>query len=167
LFSTSVILSDVALAPLWPAYGEAIARGDLQWVNRTLVRSLQVTALASVLVASLLIVGGNTILALWVGPGFGVPLAFRLGFGIWTTVATLGAAVAMYLNAANLMRVEVACAVVWVPASLVLRVVMVSRFGISGVPWAMVVAYVALVAVPLGVLGLRGRLAPPKPGAAA
>jgi hypothetical protein len=44
---------------------------------------------------------------------------------------------------------------------------MVSRFGISGVPWAMVVAYVALVAVPLGVLGLRGRLAPPKPGVAA
>ena len=167
LFSTSMILSDVALAPLWPAYGEAIARGDLQWVNRTLVRSLQVTALASILVASLLIVGGNTILALWVGPGFGVPLAFRLGFGIWTTVATLGAAVAMYLNAANLMRVEVACAVVWVPASLVLRVVMVSRFGISGVPWAMVVAYIALVAVPLGVLGLRGRLAPPKPGVAA
>jgi len=76
-------------------------------------------------------------------------------------------AVAMYLNAANLMRVEVACAVVWVPASLVLRVAMVSRWGISGVPWAMVVAYVSLVAVPLGVMGLRGRLSPPNPRAAA
>ena len=31
LFSVSPLLSDVALAPLWPAYGEAMARGDANW----------------------------------------------------------------------------------------------------------------------------------------
>jgi len=78
----------------------------------------------------------------------------------------LGMAFAMYLNAANLMRVEVACALVWVPISLVLRVVMVTRWGIAGVPWAMVLSYLALVAVPLAALWLRGRLAPATPAAA-
>jgi O-antigen/teichoic acid export membrane protein len=160
LFSVSVLLSDVALAPLWPAYGEAMARGDLPWVKHTLARSVQVAGIASILFASLLVIGGNEILARWVGPGFGASLALRLGFGTWVIVATMGMAVAMYLNAANLMRVQVACAVVWVPASLLLKVVLVTRWGLPGVPWAMVAAYLTLAAAPLAALGIRGRLAP-------
>jgi O-antigen/teichoic acid export membrane protein len=160
LFSVSVLLSDVALAPLWPAYGEAMSRGDHQWVKHTLARSVQMAAVASILFSLLLVVGGNEILARWVGPGFTAPLALRLGFGTWVILATLGMAVAMYLNAANLMRVQVACAVVWVPASLVFKVMMVTRWGLAAVPWAMVVAYLAFAAVPLVALGIRGRLAP-------
>jgi len=75
-------------------------------------------------------------------------------------VSTVGMAVAMYLNAANLLRVQVACALAWVPASLLLKVMLVTRWGIAGVPWAMVGAYLALAAVPLAALGLRGRLTP-------
>jgi O-antigen/teichoic acid export membrane protein len=150
----------VALAPLWPAYGEAMARGDLHWVRHTLVRSVQVAGLASILFAALFVLGGNEILARWVGPGFAAPLALRLGFGTWVVVATLGMAVAMYLNAANLMRVQAACAMVWVPASLVLKVMLVTRWGLAGVPWAMVAAYLALAALPLAALGVRGKLAP-------
>jgi O-antigen/teichoic acid export membrane protein len=160
LFSVSVLLSDVGLAPLWPAYGEAMARGDLPWVRHTLVRSVQVAALASMLFALFLVVGGNEILARWVGPGFAAPLALRLGFATWVVVATLGMAVAMYLNAANLMRVQALCAIVWVPASVVLKVMLVSHWGLAGVPWAMVIAYLTLAAVPLAALGIRGRLAP-------
>lgn len=160
LFSVSVLLSDVALAPLWPAYGEAMARGDLPWVRHTLARSVQVAAGASILFALALVVAGNEILARWVGPGFGAPLALRLGFATWVIVATMGMTVAMYLNAANLMRVQAACAMAWVPASVVLKVVLVTHWGLAGVPWAMVVAYLTLAAVPLAALGLRGKLAP-------
>jgi hypothetical protein len=107
-----------------------------------------------------LVVGGNEILARWIGTGFSASLALRLGLGSWAIVATVGLAVAMYLNAANLMRVEVACAVVWVPASVVLKVILVSRWGLAGIPWATVMAYLAFVAAPLAALGLGGRLAP-------
>jgi O-antigen/teichoic acid export membrane protein len=167
LFTVSVLLSDVALTPLWPAYGEAMARGDLEWVRRTLARSVQVAALASILFASLLFVGGNEVLTRWVGPGFSASPALRLGLGSWTIVTTIGMAVAMYLNAANHIRVQAICAIAWVPASLVLKVWMVTRWGLAAVPWAMVVSYVALAAMPLAVLGIRGRLAPARPAAAA
>jgi len=63
--------------------------------------------------------------------------------------------------------VQVACAIVWVPASLALKVMLVTRWGLAGVPWAMVMAYLALAAAPLAALGLRGRLAPATPAAAA
>ena len=167
LFTVSVLLSDVALAPLWPAYGEAMARGDLEWVKRTLARSIQVAALASILFASLLVVGGNEILTIWVGAGFTASPNLRLGLATWTIVSTVGMAVAMYLNAANLMRVQVICALAWVPASLVLKVMLVTRWGLAGVPWAMVLSYLAFAAVPLATLGLRGRLVPARPAAVA
>ena len=167
LFTVSVLLSDVALAPLWPAYGEAMARGDLEWVKRTLVRSIQVAALASILFGSLLVVGGNEILTRWVGGGFTASPNLRLGLATWTIVSTVGMAVAMYLNAANLMRVQVICALAWVPASLVLKVMLVTRWGLAGVPWAMVLSYLAFAAVPLATLGLRGRLVPARPAAVA
>jgi O-antigen/teichoic acid export membrane protein len=165
LFTVAVLLSDVALTPLWPAYGEAMARGDLEWVHRTLARSIQVAALASIVFASLFAVGGNEILSRWVGPDFRASLALRLGLGTWTIVMTIGMAVAMYLNAANHIRVQAVCAIVWVPASLVLKVMMVTRWGLAAVPWAMVVSYVAFAAVPLAALGIRGRLAPARPAA--
>ena len=107
LFTVSVLLSDVALAPLWPAYGEAMARGDHEWVHRTLARSIQLAAFASILFSSLLIVGANEILTRWVVPGFSASPALRLGLGALTIVMTMGMAVAMYLNAANLIRVQV------------------------------------------------------------
>ena len=43
----------MALSPLWPAYGEAIARGDHDWVKQTLYRSI----ILSVGVAACLSVG--------------------------------------------------------------------------------------------------------------
>ena len=167
LFMVAVLLSDVALAPLWPAYGEAMPRGDLEWVRRTLARSVQVAALASILFVSLLFVGGNEILTRWVGPGFSASPTLRLALACWTIVSAVGMAVAMYLNAANLMRVQLLCALAWVPVSIVLKVVFVTRWGLPGVPWAMVLSYVVLVAIPLVTLGLRGRLAPARPVASA
>ena len=34
------VLAIIVLSPLWPAYGEAVARDDLPWVHRTLRRSV-------------------------------------------------------------------------------------------------------------------------------
>src|SRR5439155_17548951 len=53
--------------PLWPAYGEAAARGDRAWIARTARRSFTVSLLASLPAALTLAVFGRTILRLWVG----------------------------------------------------------------------------------------------------
>src|SRR5207248_1138716 len=40
LFGIFITMLMVILGPLWPAYGEAASRGDVDWVVRTLKRSL-------------------------------------------------------------------------------------------------------------------------------
>src|SRR5262249_42955666 len=43
LFSPCRLLSGALLGPLWPAYGEAIARRDIAWIQRTVVTSIATT----------------------------------------------------------------------------------------------------------------------------
>lgn len=159
LFSVSILLADVTLGPLWPAYGEAMARGDHAWVRHTLTRSIRLAAAAALGVAVLLVLAGNSILSLWVGPEMVATSSLLLGLGAWTVIGAAGTAVAMYLNAANLLWIQVVCSAFMVPASLALKVVFVNRWGLAGVPWGLVVAYVTFVGVPLLVLAMRGRLA--------
>ncbi len=162
LFSVSILLAEVALVPLWPAFGEAIARGDHAWVRQTLRRSLQLTTLAATLLAVVLVVAGNWFISLWVGSAMVANRPLLLGLGAWAVIGTVGTAAAMYLNAANRVGVQVACAIAMIPASLALKVVMVERYGPAGAPWALVLAYLAFVAAPLVVLAGRGRLGPPR-----
>jgi O-antigen/teichoic acid export membrane protein len=161
LFSVSLLVAEVALVPLWPAYGEAIARGDHAWVRDMVRRSLTMTALMATLVAGLLVLLGNSVIALWVGPEMSVGRSLLLGLGVWTIVGAVSTAGAMYLNAAHRVGVQVACAAAMIPVSLGLKVVLVGSLGTAGAPWGLVLAYLALVATPLVILGLRGRLAPP------
>ena len=57
----------MALSPLWPAYGEAFARGDHDWVKRTFYRSLALAIGVAAVASSLLVIAGPWLLKLWVG----------------------------------------------------------------------------------------------------
>jgi hypothetical protein len=61
----------------------------------------------------------------------------------------------MYLNAANLLRIQLACSAATIPASILLKVVFARHFGPAGLPWAMVIAYVTFTALPLAALSRR------------
>ena len=66
MFSLITMVLAMVLAPLWPAYGEAIARGDAAWVKRTLKRSiLTAVGLAALCSFTLVLVGE------WVIPRLG------------------------------------------------------------------------------------------------
>ena len=68
--------------PIWPAYREAIARGDLDWVSRTLRRSVAVTLAVSMFLSFALVALSPGILRLWVGASVSPTLPLLLGLGI-------------------------------------------------------------------------------------
>src|SRR5205085_8320463 len=62
LFSLIPLFLGIALTPLWPAYGEAMARGDKTWVILTLRRSFLATLAIGALGALALIVSGKILI---------------------------------------------------------------------------------------------------------
>ena len=84
----------MVLAPLWPAYGEAIARGDVEWVRRTLRRSVTIAVSLSALVSAALVMLGPWLIHAWVGTAVLPSLLLLVGLAAWKTVEAGGSALA-------------------------------------------------------------------------
>jgi O-antigen/teichoic acid export membrane protein len=149
LFAAIGLVASTLFAPLWPAYGEALARGDLAWARRTLVRSLELTFVVCAVPAVTLALWGHEILALWVGRDLEVPSSLLVGLAVWTVLAGLGNALAMFLNGAAELRMQVVCALSTAVVSLGLRLLLARPLGVSGIAWGIVAAYLVFAALPL------------------
>jgi O-antigen/teichoic acid export membrane protein len=142
----------MALSPLWPAYGEAIARGDHQWVKRTLYRSIILSVGLAVFASSALVISGPWLLALWVGKEIVPPLHLLLGLGVWKVVEAGGNAVAMFLNGAHIVRLQITLATLTGIATAVTKIFLVEQIGIAGVPLASIVSFLLCSALPISVI---------------
>jgi O-antigen/teichoic acid export membrane protein len=136
------------LSPLWPAYGEATARGDDQWVKATLIRAVSAT-LALCLSWSLLLIGfGDTILRIWTGGRVPFSRPLMLALGLSTTLTTVVTAIALFLNAVNKIRFQVFFSLSAALLSTVGKVVLVRSSGLTGIVWANIAVTFFVMLIP-------------------
>lgn len=148
LFSVAPMFLGFVLAPLWPAYGEAIARGDHAWVTKTLKRSISLGLIVNVPIAAALVLFGRNLIQLWVGSSVAPALPLLAGLAIWAILNSFGGPLAMFLNGANVVAFQVVCALLMGISGLALSIVMVGRIGVAGVVFAIVIAQVAFNFIP-------------------
>ncbi len=149
VFLMVALMQTTWLAPLWPAYGEAIQRGDISWVRRTLKRSI-VTAVVVSSALSIIVAGiSRPLFRLWVGPELVPSWPLTVGFALWVVVQAAGSAVAMYLNGANALLFELGLAAALLIVATPLKILLCLRFGSAGIVWAALIAYLFTVALPL------------------
>jgi O-antigen/teichoic acid export membrane protein len=132
LFLTIPLLASFVLSPLWPAYREALTRGDERWVRRTFFRSLGFSAALGLFLSAALVVIGPLILRAWVGGGIAPSLSFLLAMAAWTTVNCIYGAFMMYLNGIKAMRFQVITSLTMMSANLALSIVLTHLIGIPG-----------------------------------
>ena len=152
LFSIVSLLLATVLIPLWPAYGEAIARHDMAWVTRTLRRSLSMAVGLSVLASSLLVAAGPFLIDLWVGGAVQPSMPLLLVLAVWKVLESAGLALAMFLNGAGLIRLQVYSACLMAAAALVAKPWLVREIGIVGAPLATAVIYLMLTLLPFSLM---------------
>lgn len=148
LFILMSSVVSIALLPLWPAYSEAIARGDLAWVNRTLAHSIKISVVVLVPCALLGVFLGKPILRWWAGAEVQPSFLLLAGLAAWTVVSTVGTGLAMVLNAANVVRFQVISATCLAIFAILAKVGLARLYGIEGIIWGMVLVYIAVTLVP-------------------
>lgn len=151
LFSVSSLILAVLLTPLWPAYGESIARGDVDWAQRALVSSVVVALFVAGIPSTFLVLFGAQVINLWVGPEVTPSFLLLLGLGVWTVIAAVGTAVGVFLNGANVIRFQVLTAALMAPSSLLAKILLAGVIGLPGIVWGMILAYLIFTAVPIAV----------------
>jgi len=142
----SMILSS-ALLGLWPAFGDAIARGDRKWAQRVLVRSLLVAGAFASCAAFALASSMEWITTHWLQSAFAPPLSLCVALGVWTVMDALGAVSGVFMNGANLVRIQILFAVAMGAIAFAGKWFLTPVYGATGAVVATILAY-GLVSVP-------------------
>jgi O-antigen/teichoic acid export membrane protein len=163
IFLVVVALAGFVLAPLWPAYGEAISRGDAEWVRRALRRALRMGLLFSISGAALLTVVAPPFIQAWAG--FRPPFLLVIAAAIWIVVLNTGSILSVFLNGAGVIRSQMVLAILMMTSNLVLSIAFTRWIGVSGVIWGSIAAesgVVVIISTAIVPRVLR-RIGPPSP----
>jgi O-antigen/teichoic acid export membrane protein len=158
LFLVAPALAAAVLLPLWPAYSEAIGRGDHAWVRSTLRRSLLLSAVGVAVPSAALVLLARPLLSVWAGSIPAPSTSLLLAMGAWSVVSTASMALAMWFNGTGVVRLQVVLSLVMATSNLWLSISVVDRWGAAGPVWASVVTQTAVILVP-ELLVVRRRLA--------
>lgn len=148
LFMFIPLIVALFVSPLWPAYGDAIARGDTAWVRRTLSRSLTAVAAFTVPCCVLLTIAGPSIIDAWTGGQVHAGRFLLAGLALWAVLGSLGSAAAMLLNAMKVVRFQVLAAIGMAVANVTVSIALVREIGAAGAVWGTLVSYLVCIAVP-------------------
>ncbi|SEM92528.1 Membrane protein involved in the export of O-antigen and teichoic acid [Luteibacter sp. UNCMF331Sha3.1] len=148
LFSLISLSLSLIWVPLWPVYRHAMAASENAWVSRTLVWTLGGAGAFALLIATAFAGFFPWIATFWLHREFTAPAALLVGFVVWSALDALGQAFATFLNAAGILTFQVAVAVALSILALTLKVLGLSFWGISVVPWCTATAYVLASVIP-------------------
>lgn len=134
-----------------PAYAEAQARGDYQWIRKSFHRVLLFGTLCTLPITLLLVLFGNKILALWVGPGVQASLPLLAILGVQCLIYAYLQPINFLLNGLGQFRVQVICALINAVVNLGLTILFVRRFGIVGAVMGTSISFLLVTVIPLSI----------------
>jgi len=148
MFAITSTMVSMLISPLWPAYREAISRGDIDWVRSTLRRSmLIVLAIASAISMSLLLLS-QRLINWWVGAHIHPPFLLLLGLATWALVDCCAGTFGVFLNGASVIKFQVIVASAFGVGCLILKGLFIRRYGVESIPWATIISYGLLSVIP-------------------
>ena len=145
LFSALGLLVTVVNLPLWPANGEALARGDLAWVRRVTRRMTLASAVAVLVPSTILALAGGRILEGWLKAPRPASGWLLVALGAWWLLLATTSARFMVQNAAGLVGPQLLGWTVFLVVSLPLKWIAAHHLGIAALPAVGAAAYLLTV----------------------
>ena len=134
VFSIIIMLHGIIIAPLWSAITKAYAEKDVEWIKRTLkkLKGVQLFILLLIFGISL---NFNTIITVWIGDKFVIPITLIINFAVYTFLVTLSNIYATFLNGMGELKlsywISIFSALINIPLSIYF--VKVFQLGTTGV----------------------------------
>ena len=137
----SVFILSVILQPLWAAYGNAKACGDLAWIRRNHRRVLIAFMSIYALVLAVMVPFGHPLLTLWVGAKAAPGTTLIILTGIYYLIRQWTDLHAILVNGLDMMRPQAISATIHAILTITLEIVLIRRLGVIGVPIACFLGY--------------------------
>lgn len=148
LYSIIPMVVGLITQPLWPAFGEAVARGEWTWVRRTLWRAISINGVIAAMPAIILLIFGESIVHIWTKGQVSTSHWLLAGFSLWVVISAICSPICMLLNAAGAVLFQVVSSLLFAGITVLLSVFLVSRFGLPALIWSIVFVYILLQMAP-------------------
>jgi O-antigen/teichoic acid export membrane protein len=123
----------VATQPLWPAFVEAAAKGEKQWIVRTLLRGSALVIGLSIAGSALIGFFGRPILRVWLKSDIGFEQSLLWAIGAWIVAMSLARVQMLLLNALRIIDFQLILVLIATTISVGLKFVLAPRYGVSGI----------------------------------
>ena len=140
MFQIGIQPISILNTPLWSAYADAYVRGEKSFIRQTLRNSIRNTFIYTVIVASILVISGQSLLTTWTSGEIHVEIVLIIVFGIWAIIEALGNALAMFLNGCNVILQQVVAVIMLCTLALPVKIYLLANYGIA----AMIAGFTAV-----------------------
>ena len=146
VFSPFLLVANAYLLPIWPAYSEAKARNDWDWIHRMLWRSMFVVVVLCILPLGAATCYMRPIIRLWTGgkaelPGQGL---LWLLFA-WNGLTVLQQPFGYLLAGLSEVRRSTLYSVLSTVLALAMMFPLIPRFGINALPLGLIIGFVPFI----------------------
>jgi O-antigen/teichoic acid export membrane protein len=148
MFAIAGMLLANLIAPLWPAYGEAISRGHIGWIRLTLRRSMLLVLSVSFVASSSLLILAPRLIHWWVGSRIHPPFLLLLGLAVWSVMDCGRTCLGAFLNGAAVVRFQIVLWLVFGAVCVTVKILSVRHFGLVAVPWSTIISCLLVEIVP-------------------
>lgn len=138
-----------------PAYTDALARRDGRWIRRGFLRVAIGGTAITVVVVVLLVLFGNAILDLWVGPQIHASTALMAAFAVQAVLYAYLQPVSFLLSGIGRFKEQVISGIVMAVLNLGLSILLVRSFGIIGAVLGTILALILVQVGPLSAVVRR------------
>ncbi len=151
LFTYTVLLQTLIVPTLWPAFGEALARGDTSWISRTLRLNLILSPLIAAAFAVPLVVLGRQIIRVWAGSEAVPSFTLLVLLGLWSVIYAFMTAIGTFLNGVGRLKGQMVYSLITAVASVGMAIWLVPIYGAIGAIIGMIVSVLVCEVVPASV----------------
>lgn len=140
LFSPILLLQNIIIRPLWPAYGEAKVSNDWKWIRNALVLSLLIAVGLSLLLGLPLFLFGEKIIRIWTKSDLSPTIWLLGGFFLFSVSMGFKIPLVNFLNGLSRLKLQLVYQSLFTGISFCLKIWLGKKYGAEGVIFGAVIA---------------------------
>lgn len=102
---TALMIYNIILAPLWPAFTDAYTKKDFSWM-KTVYKKMMLLWLVSVICIIIMVLGSPLVYKLWIGNKAQVPLLMTIAVAIYGIVNSLDSLQVYLINGTGCIKLQ-------------------------------------------------------------
>lgn len=137
-FTLVPMAMNIILAPMWSATTDAYAKGDYQWIIKSM-RGIHKVLCGAYIILLLMVIASPLIYKIWIGTKIEIPLVLSILIAIYVAILISSLAYSNFLNGLGKLRLQtintILVAILFIPLCYILG----QKIGIYGIVLGMIV----------------------------